>query len=315
MMPILQLRWFFSHNSLFGVSKRGDIREYNLTYYCYHQGWNYMKKNKKMVGFLMVCVAVGTIFPAATSMVPQWDIGDWWVVESQYWDDPSGIVLGVKPHWTKIFSWKYVVETTDTISNEKYYVVSMKQIQDTGFKYQSAFKYWLRISDLFVGRFEIENFPTDHSPETDPARLVRRDYSPKDLQSFNTFYQPMVPLSIPLFRSGMDTIIPKRDLTYNDEERKHYKRHDCEYIQESKSIEINEALNVAHSKFKNRLPKRTQKDSKLVVFSDMESNDNINRSEKQYWISGIPWAVYGESIENNTLTKKYWLVEIGKGTK
>ncbi len=275
-----------------------------------------MTKYRKIISFIVLFVA-GTISPVFSSIVPKWEIGDWWIVESQSWYDPSLIARREKqPHWTKIYSWKYVVEAIDTLSQEKYYIVSMKQIPDTGFSYGIAFRYWLRTSDLFVGRFEIENIPSNYSPQTDPPRFVHRDYSPKEAQSFNTYNYPIAPLTTPLFSSVMDTINPRKiQKMFSEEEKKRYSSHDCTYIQETKSIEMDEIAKTAHAKLKNKLAKITQQESKLVFFRDNVYDDKIRRSEKQYWISGMPWAIYGEATDNNTVVKKYWLVETGKAGK
>jgi hypothetical protein len=272
-----------------------------------------MNKIQKPLGFIVLFVGV-TIFPVFSSFVPKWEIGDWWIVESQCWDDPSGIIVGVKPYWTQIQSLKFQIDAVDSIDKEKYFILSIRDAKDTGVgRIPEIYRLWLRAADIFVRRFEINYPPTDKLIYIDKVPLsIHHDYSPNEHQSFNTDPFPALPLTIPLFNSS-DTIDPIKQRKQNNiNDPKEYSPHE-DFIQEVKSIQMNNVLSIVHAKLKNQFLQKTQQDCKLVLFRD--NPFYTKKKEKQYWTSGMPWAIYGEAMNDTIVEKKYWLVETGKVKK
>jgi hypothetical protein len=273
----------------------------------------HMKNLQKMLRFIVLFMGV-TIFPVFSSVIPKWEIGDWWVVESQYWADLTGIIVGVKPYWTPIQTLKFQIDAVDSIDKEKYFVLSIRDTKDTSIgKNSEVYRFWLRTSDLFVRRFEINYPPTDKLVYVDKVPLsIRHDYLPNEHQSFNIDQFPALPLTIPLF-NGSDMIDPIKQRKLNNIiDPKEYSPHE-DFIQEVKLIQKNDILSVVHAKLKNQLAQKTQQECKLVLFRD--NPFYTKKKEKQYWTSGMPWAIYGEAMNDTIVEKKYWLVETGKAKK
>jgi hypothetical protein len=268
-----------------------------------------MKINLKASIFILLLMSV-TIFPVFSSVLPKWEIGDWWIVESQYWADLTGIIVGVKPYWTPIQTLKFQIDAVDSVDKVNYFILSIRDVNDTSSgKNPDVYRFWLRTSDLFVRRFEIDLAPTDKRIYDKDPLSIRHDYSLNEHQSFNPDQFPALPLTIPLF-NGSDTLDPIK-------QRKQNKLIECkeysplgDFIQEVKSIQKNDILSIVHLKLKNQLLKQSHQECNLVLFRD--NPFYVKKKEKQYWISGMPWAVYGEATDDTIIDKKYWLVETGK---
>jgi hypothetical protein len=291
--------------------------------------------NKKSGLLLLFLIAMS--FTAFASIVPKWKIGDWWVVESQIF--ARSLISGGKPFWWEKQSWNFRVDTLDTIRNERYYVISIRNTNDSQFS--PIFRFWLRTSDLFAARFETENPHYKYPSPKDPSHIARREFNPEEPQSHNTDYNPIAPLAIPLLDTSVNPIVAgdfKKNLPISAEERKLFSPHYVPCVQEIKSVGNDEVTKIADTQLKNQLANLSKPACKLIMMKEKYAENN--RTEKQYWCEGMPWAIYGEITQNNMktyktysdkgdflgyrtgidttsiiMTKRYWLVKTGKRSK
>ena len=224
---------------------------------------------------------------------PQWSVGDWWIVESQVYD-AGKVVAGSQPGWRPKQAWRFQVEKIDSIGDQPYFVVSVKPINENSSPY--SFRFWFRVSDLYVGRQElIHPNPTASKPKVIGPPVVTKDFSATDAAPFLLTGFPTLPMTVPLF---------------NMEEKPFSYKAGGRVFQLSQELEKVDGLTISE-KVDAKLLKKMGADS-LNQAMLIKINTKSGIGERQYWKDGMPWCIYGERLDKTYTSRRYWLVDMGK---
>jgi hypothetical protein len=224
---------------------------------------------------------------------PQWSVGDWWIVESQVYD-LGKVVLGSQPGWRTKQAWRFQVEKIDSMGDQPYFVVSVKPIKENSCPY--SFSFWFRVSDRFVGRYElIHPSPTASKPKVIGPPVVTTDLSPTHAAPFFLTDFPTLPIVVPLFN------VEKKSAAFPA---------GSGAFETSQEVEQVDWLPVAEKADSNLLKKMEAGliDQMMLVKINTESGIG----EQQYWKNGVPWSIYGERFDKTYTSRRYWLVDMGK---
>ena len=225
---------------------------------------------------------------------PPWSPGDWWSVESQVYDLGKVVPGPAQPGWRPKKAWRFQVEKLEAIGDQPYFVVSIKPIHGNSCPY--SFRFWFRVSDRFVGRHElIHPSPTPSKPKVIGPPVVTTDLSPTDAAPFFTTDFPTLPITVPLFQGGMNSVsFPAGNGGFET----------------SQKLEKADALRVAEKADSNLLKKMGGGMLDHWILVRIHTKSGMN--EQQYWKHGAPWCLYGERINKTYTSRRYWLVDMGK---
>jgi hypothetical protein len=223
---------------------------------------------------------------------PAWSVGDWWTVQCQVYD-LGKIRKGAQPGWRPSQAWRFQVEKIEPLADQSYYVVSITPGQDNSCPY--SFRYWFRVSDRFIGRQElIHPTPAHSKPKIIGPPTVTRDFFTGPAAPFLTDEFPTLPLIMPLFNVTMESMAfaPATG------------------GQRSQKVE-EVALPALREKANPDLMAKSEKNlTQRNVLITLSKASKV--SESQYWNTGLPFPVYGETFDQTYTSRRYWLVEVGK---
>lgn len=253
---------------------------------------------------LMICAPLGWGNAQGVDS-PAWTIGDWWVVKSQRYDLGDVVDEERQPRWLPLQTWRFEVETQETITDQAYFVVTIRPVEGNPCPY--GFRYWFRTSDRYVGRYEVSPVQssalrTKHSG----ASVVRKQFDPERTTPFLTTQFPMLPLTMPVFAASGEArstavenkTIPAQTPVYTGPE--------FEIRQEIQQMEVQSIAAKAHPEFLGFVGNIPQSGNMYIT---LQASDSIQ--VRQHWNPRFPWCIYGERLEHATLTQRYWLVTYG----
>lgn len=240
---------------------------------------------KKLLSFSLIAmlfVLSSATDVLASGYVPQWKVGDRWVLEASYRDKLNDI-----EGWTPSVEWMFRVRAIRKINDEQCYVVHVFP-RKPGLKVQAVL--WLSVENLQPLRV-IDIYPT---PEG--AGYSRRDYDPKYPEPLSA-PDSMIPYDMPVFPLvKADTSVQGADGfdAYRTEpEAAKYDR-----ISQVGGLSFRRAVGQ-----KNRNPQRQYSDAFSayrgggekfqVEVSDARSGETMT----QLWQEGSPWAISVETAD------------------
>lgn len=237
---------------------------------------------------------------------PVWSVGDWWIVKSQVYHSGE-IVAGTQPGWLPLQTWRFDVETQDSIDGQSYFVVAIHPGDDNSYPYW--FRYWFRMSDRYVGRYELyhpEMSSVTKTREIGPS-VVRKNFDPQRANPFLISKFPTVPITTPLFAvDGESTSAAGKDRTIRSGTAA-YTRPEFEIIQDVKGVDVRTLSEKANPEFLQNIGSISEEGNQVITLRTTSS-----LQEEQHWNSQLPWCVYGQRTENAVVFIRYWLVEVGK---
>lgn len=266
-----------------------------------------MKYNYLCLFCIVFIICYPSGFPGAQELHPPvWSVGDWWIVKSQVYDSGK-IVAGSKPRWLPPQTWRFYVEKQDFIDSQPYFVVIIRPVEDNSYPYW--FRYWFRVSDRYVGRYELYHPDTSSGTKTrdiGPA-VVRKKFDPNRTVPFLTSKFPTVPITIPLFavdRESTSAVVREKTIR---SETSAYTNPEFEIIQEIQEVDTRTLSEKANPDFLKTIGTISKDGNTFITIRTKSS-----LQEEQHWDPQLPWCVYGQRVENAVIFKRYWLVEVGK---
>lgn len=258
----------------------------------------------------LVCVVFIICYPsgflsAQELKPPVWSVGDWWIVKSQVYDSGK-IVAGAKPGWLPTQTWRFYVEEQNSIDQQPYFVVAIRPVEDNPCPYW--FRYWFRVSDRYVGRYELyhpDTFSKTTTRNMSPS-VVRKNFAPDAAVPFLTSKFPALPVTVPLFAIDREkTSAVARGNTIRSDTSA-YTSIEFETIQEIKEIDAKTVSEKTNPIFLGNIGNISTDGNTLITIRTKSS-----LKEEQYWNPQLPWCIYGERVENSIASRRYWLVEVG----
>ena len=237
---------------------------------------------------------------------PAWSIGDWWIVKSQVYHSGE-IVAGSQPGWLPPQTWRFYVEMQDSIAGQPYFVVAIRPGDDNPYPYR--FRYWFRVSDRYVGRYELYHPEMSSGTKTRDIgpSVVRKNFDPQRADPFLTSKFPTVPITTPLFavdRESMSAAAKERTIRSGTSA---YTMPEFEIIQDVEDADARTLSEKANPEFLQTIGPISEEGNRVITLRTTSS-----LQEEQHWNPQLPWCVYGQRVENAAVFIRYWLVEIGK---
>lgn len=243
-----------------------------------------------------VVMVAGTTMaqPIPSLVAPHWSEGDWWVIDCQLYHTGKIVSGPAKPGWTARQSWKFRVESVESIADQPHYVVSVRPQPDNACPYW--FRYWFRASDRCVSRMELHHpEPSEKKTRTIGPPVVVTNYSDSERSPFLSSDFPALPMTVPLFdvdpRSKVFASTPGHSEI-------------VQQVEEAGRSAVVQNADPLLRPFLDTIPKENPR---LVKISSADGGE-----EKQYWHVGLPWCAYGERIGPQQMQRRYWLVDMGK---
>jgi hypothetical protein len=261
-----------------------------------------MKKNKLylyplylilVIFILSLCnlVAAQRISPLNP---PKWSVGDWWIVECQVYDYGEMVSGPHKPGWGPKQTWRFQVDSTDSIEGQPYFVVSIRPMRDNSCPYW--FRYWFRTLDLYVGRYELYHpIGTGTKIREIGPPVVTKNFSPMGSNPFFSNKFPTLPMTVPLFN------LDREFASFSASGGK------FETFQETTEADPLVVEEKADWNLLSKIKTGLMDKNRLVT---IRTASNI--IEQQYWTPTLPWSVYGERYDKADIARRYWLVEVGQ---
>ncbi|GAK55056.1 hypothetical protein U27_01887 [Candidatus Vecturithrix granuli] len=237
---------------------------------------------------------------------PAWAVGDWWVVKTQRYDSGGIIRKDTPPRWLPPQAWRFDVEQQESIAGQPYFVVAVRPIEDNPCPYW--FRYWFRQSDRYIARYELHQLKSSTANTRNLASsVVRKDFDPAGTTPFLTTTFPTLPLAVPVFAvesENSETFANEQSISSTAPA---YASPEFEMLQEVQSIAVKSLTEKAHPDFLGLVGNIPQEGNVFITIST-----TIALQEKQHWNPQFPWCIYGESVENSEITRRYWLVKMGR---
>lgn len=254
--------------------------------------------------FVIIFAPLGWV-NAQELQAPDWSVGDWWVVKTQRYDSGDIIRRDTPPRWLPPQGWRFKVEQQESIASQPYFVVAVRPIEDNPCPYW--FRYWFRQSDRYIARYELHQLKNSTANTRNLASsVVRKDFDPAKTIPFLTTTFPTLPLAVPVFVAESEPL----ETLANDQSIRSaapvYASPEFKMLQEVQSIAVKSLTEKAHPDFLGLVGNIPQEGNVFVTISTTTA-----LQEKQHWNPQFPWCIYGESVENSEITRRYWLVEMG----
>ena len=264
-----------------------------------------MKSNDVWVWclFCMLCFSYGS-FEAQELKPPIWSVGDWWIMKSQVYD-LAKIVPEAKPRWLPTQAWRFHVEQQELIEDQLYFVVSVHPIEENACPYW--FRYWFRAPDRYVGRYELHHPQTSSRTQRFSDAVVRKNFDPTKFTPFLTTTFPTLPVAVPVFTEASEPASPASQEPSIRSEPATYASPEFEIAQEVQPVDASTVYKKANPDLLGRIGNISGEGHTLITLRTTASF-----VEEQIWDPQLPWCVYGERMENSIVSKRYWLVEVGK---
>ena len=116
----------------------------------------------------------------------------------------------------------------------------------------------------------------------------------------------MLPLTMPVFSTSGETLSTSAENKTISALAPAYTGPEFEIMQEIQDLEVQSISEKVYPDFLGLIGNIPQSGNLYIT---IQTNTSIQ--EKQHWNPLFPWCMYGERIENSTLTQRYWLVTYG----
>ena len=254
---------------------------------------------------VMICSSSGWV-SAQEPQPPTWAVGDWWIVKSQRYDSGETVDEERQPRWLPTQTWRFDVEKQEAIANQSYFVVAIHPIEDNPCPYW--FRYWFRSSDRYVGRYEVSAAQSSITrTQSSASSVVRKQFDPGRTTPFLTTQFPMLPLTMPVFSTSGEPLSTSAENKTIPAQTPAYTGPEFEIVQEIQNVEVQSISAKVHPDFLGLVGNIPQSGNLYITI-----RTHTSIQEKQHWNPQFPWCMYGERIENATLTQRYWLVSYGR---
>ncbi len=260
-----------------------------------------IKRNILLFSLVLLILAHGTPYVvsfAQAAEAPEWSVGAWWIVETQAYN-PGGIRADAENiGWGEKQAWRFEVSNTDTINSDAYYVVLIRPVEENSCPY--IFRFWYRITDLFVGRYEMLYPETTNGLLTEATKTVRKELDTDTPAPFVIPYFPNLPANIsPLFLGADTGPAAVSALSENATQAGVPVQH----IEPLDNVVAMSAPPDLDQRIRNSLSDETP--ARLITIQQGAT------LEKQYWNPQLPWSYYSESDSDSSLQRRSWLVDYG----
>lgn len=272
---------------------------------------------KILLSLLLACLLFSNSAIKAANFYPQWQIGDWWLVEGSTLN-----VFGDNNQW--IFTWRilYKVVSKENVDGLDCFVVERwlypidKPFTKDIFKDKT--KDQGKISSIYYFRAE------------DKSLLQRINYDRKEALE-KEFKQSFARESLPYINDAQEWFpafpFPSKSQIYNQ-----YKAYELnttgQVKEETKIIKFNDLqnilkdnVNMVNSKYYSLSGLTKVYDLNIYYGQEMEFLNSLGEKQKiadwawkgrQIWSDSLPWFVYSEiALDSGTVMSKYWLVDKG----
>lgn len=233
-----------------------------------------------LVAMLFVLSSATDVFASDRGYVPQWKVGDRWVLEATYRDK-----LSDEEGWLPPVEWVFKVRAIRDIDSQQCYVVHVYP-RNLDLKVQAVL--WLSVENLQPIRV-IDIFPT-----AEGAGNSRRDYDPNYPEPLSA-PDSMIPYDLPVFPL-VKTEAPVQNADGFDAYRREPEAAQYEKLSQVGGLSFRRTVGQ-----KNLKPQRQYSD----VFSAYRSSGEKFQVElaearggetmTQLWQEGSPWAVSVET--------------------
>lgn len=254
---------------------------------------------------VILCFPLGWL-NAQELQPPDWSVGDWWVVKSQRYDSGGIIHRDTQPRWLPPQAWRFEVEKQDTLAGQTYFVAAIRPVEDNACPYW--FRCWFRLSDRYIARYELHQITNSGTITRKIASsVVRKNFDPAKVTPFLTTTFPTLPLAVPVFTSASESM----ETLTNDQSIRSaaptYAGPEFDIQQEVQNFAVQSLSEKAHPDFLGLIGNMPQEGNVYITIRTTTAME-----EKQYWNVKFPWCIYGESFENAELTRRYWLIAVGR---
>lgn len=237
---------------------------------------------------------------------PVWSVGDWWIVEGQIYD-LGKIVAGSQPGWRPKQAWRFEVEDRELVDGAPYFVVVIRPDEENPCPYW--FRYWYRVSDRYVGQYELHHSDDSGTKARDigPA-VVRKKFVPDEAIPYFTSTFPTLPVTAPLFTIHRHEFSSDgKANSISSDPTVHAKTEFTTIIQEIQDIDEQTVGEKLDPNLLRRGGQISPSGNKLITIRTASG-----LKEQQYWTGSLPWYVYSERVEDSLTTRRYFLVDVGK---
>jgi hypothetical protein len=230
---------------------------------------------------------------------PEWQIGDFWVVETEIFDQGNIMKWSDEMGWSEKQAWRFEVLGIESANDCRCYHLQISPINGNACPYDLLL--WLRIPDLQVNAFQIVYPADDFGSNRRRPRSIRK-YIPatRTSDAFFDYFKARFP-SLPLWLIPQFNSDPVPSASSADMPRPHTKlgqkiaTHSGAFPSEhADAISPYRAVETS----KGRYHKVT------LAYGDAQ--------EIQYWENGRPWTVYGYKSGKNGVEKLYRLTQVGR---
>jgi hypothetical protein len=230
---------------------------------------------------------------------PEWQIGDWWVVETVIFDQGNIMKSPDEMGWSEKQAWRFEVLGIESANDLRYYHLQISPINGNACPY--VLLLWLGIPDLQLNAFQIIYPADDSGSNRRSPRSVRKTISgTRTPDAFFDYFKtrfPSLPLwLIPQFNSDSVPSASSADMPRP-------------YAKLGQKIAVHsDPLPSEHADAV--LPYRATETSKGLYHKVTLAYGDAQ--EIQYWEDGRPWTVYGYKSRNNGMEKIYRLTQVGR---
>jgi hypothetical protein len=245
--------------------------------------------------------------PAQALEPPAWSVGDWWIVKNQVYDSGKVMSGGAQPGWRSAQTWRFDVEDQEFIESQPHFVVSIRPLDDNPSPYW--FRCWFRASDRYVARYELHHStsPAERNIRALSAPTVRKNFNPAHAAPFVTSTFPALPLAVPVFVDEAEWApLSLQESTIRSQPSAHT----------SPEFETTQTIHTIGTRGLSE--EETSGLSGMIrgLSAGQDTAITIRTTssvvEVQYWDPQLPWCVYGKRIEQDSVSRRYWLVEVGR---
>jgi len=231
---------------------------------------------------------------------PSWSVGDWWTIDCAVFDD-AGVVAGGKPGWRPPQGWYFSVENIEALEGDDHFIVLVKPSDGNACPY--SFRYWFRASDLYVSRLDMIHPKSDRGFAFN-IETVTKNYTGAPPAPYSISEFPSLPLAVPIFTNSPKSV--------GDSPKSITVGHPAAYAGTSQTSESVLSDAILDTKAQAMIPDAVKRNFLSGEAVRIRIARGAGVVDTQYWSSTLPWCVYGEGKDGETLTRRYWLTDAGK---